>query len=189
VISGLVNPDAGNRLQAEGAVALIDAPAYVFLDRGTGSKPSRLVVFNELVFGKNGLREDTTPAALSTEPRLGCQRLGCNVPGTQRHSGGTLPAPVCVTIGDLVTNGSLSDPSDDDNPNLDASRKWYGVSDGAGTKPPHLRYISEVWVSPKQRGGSACRPAHIDQAAGTDDQNSASSALYSAGPSWNGWWP
>ena len=28
-----------------------------------------------------------------------------------------------------------------------------------------------------------------DQADGTDDQNSASSALYSAGPSWNGWWP
>jgi hypothetical protein len=111
----------------------------------------RLEVFNKLVFGAKGIREDTTPAALSTLHRIRCQKLGCNVAGTERHTGGTLPPPVCQAQGDLVTNGSLSDPSDDHNPALVTSTRWYGVP-GPHT-PTDLDYINEVWVQPSERGG------------------------------------
>jgi Protein kinase domain len=146
---------------AAGVAVVVGGVAYAQHGRGTSNSVAsapRLVIFDKVVFGKAGLREDPTPAALSTELRLGCHRLGCNVRGTERHSGGTLPPPVCVATGPLVTNGSLSDPSDDHNPNLVASALWYGVSDGKGNSARHLRYISEVWVSPHQRGGLGLPP-------------------------------
>lgn len=143
-------------VSAVSVIALASGGAYALHQRGPSHPtlaPSRLVVFDKLVFGKAGLREDPIPAGLSGELRRGCHRLGCYLRGSQRHTGGTLPPPVCVVTGPLVTNGSLKDPADDENPNLVASTLWYGVSDGSGRKSPRIRYISEVWVTPRQRGG------------------------------------
>jgi hypothetical protein len=143
------------RLIAGALVAIIVVVAGVAIaarsSGGHASAAPPLVVSNKLVFGATGVREDTTPAALSTIHKIRCQKLGCNVPGTQRHTGGTLPAPVCQAQGDEVTNGSLSDPSDDHNPRLVTSYRWYGVPDPK--TPANLDYISEVWVRPDQRGG------------------------------------
>ena len=71
----------------------------------------RLFVYNKLTNGATKMREDPIPAALSTLHIIRCQKLGCNVPGTARHSGSRFPRGVCQTTGDLVSNGSLSNPA------------------------------------------------------------------------------
>jgi hypothetical protein len=63
----------------------------------------------------------------------------------------TLPPPVCQAKGDLVANGSLSDPSDDHNSALVTSTRSYGVPDARTWA--NLDYISEVWIVPAERGG------------------------------------
>jgi hypothetical protein len=47
-----------------------------------------------------------------------------------------------------TTNGNNSDPSDDSNPGLFTSTRWYGVRLGNGA----LGFISKVWIDPSRRG-------------------------------------
>jgi hypothetical protein len=95
------------------------------------------------------MREDSTPVRLTTKPWKFCSSRGCNINGTERTTGQTYDAAVCQTTGDLTTNGNNSDPSDDGNPNLYTSNRYYGVRLTNGT----FGYVSWVWINAAHRGG------------------------------------
>lgn len=107
-----------------------------------------LTVYNKVTNGPTEMREDT-PAFLSSAPRNFCRRDGCVVPGTDRGSGGSLAPAVCQVTSVRTTNGHDGSAADDGNPGLFSSFLWYGVRLSDGT----LGYISEVWITPAQRGG------------------------------------
>ena len=96
-----------------------------------------------------GMREDGTPARLTTKPWTYCGSRGCNINGTERSSGGTYDAAVCQTTGERTTNGHDTSPDDDNNPERFESTRYYGVRLGNGT----FGYVSEVWIRGADRGG------------------------------------
>jgi hypothetical protein len=108
-----------------------------------------LTVSNQVTNGATLMREDSRQAYLTTSPRGHCSTLGCNIAGTGRSTGGTWSPAVCQTSGETITNGQTSSASDDTNPGLVTSNRYYGVwlPDGG------LGYTSEVWVVAGQRGG------------------------------------
>jgi murein DD-endopeptidase MepM/ murein hydrolase activator NlpD len=99
------------------------------------------------------MREDTTPARLTTQPWVYCGRRGCNIDGTERTSGETYDAAICQTVGERTTNGNDSDPADDQNPERFQSTLYYGVLLSNGT----FGYVSEVWIRSEFRGGLGLR--------------------------------
>jgi len=107
-----------------------------------------LTVSNKVTNGPSAMREDT-PAYLSTARQNYCRRDGCSIAGTERASGGTYSPAVCQTQGARTTNGNDGDASDDGNPGLFSSTRWYGIR----IRPEAIGYISEVWIDPSQRGG------------------------------------
>lgn len=108
-----------------------------------------LLVHNKVTNGPTAMREDT-PAYLSTVAQNSCRSNGCAVGGTDRNTGGTYAPAVCQTSGARTTNGNDGSSSDDGNPGLYTSSRWYGVRLASGS----LGYISEVWIDPSQRGGA-----------------------------------
>jgi hypothetical protein len=96
-----------------------------------------------------GMREDTTPARLTTKPWIRCGSRGCNINGTERGSGGTYDAAVCQTAGERTTNGHDTSAADDANPERFESTRYYGVRLGDGT----FGFVSEVWIRAADRGG------------------------------------
>lgn len=114
-------------------------------------KPLRKVitVYNKVTNGPTQMREDSTPVRLTTKPWKFCTSRGCNINGTERMTGGQYDAAVCQTTGDLTTNGNNSDPSDDGNPNLYTSDRYYGVRLTDNT----FGYVSWVWINAAHRGG------------------------------------
>ena len=62
--------------------------------------------------------------------------------------GDRLPV-VCQTTGERTTNGNDGDAADDANPLLADSRLWYGARLDDGS----IGYLSEIWLSPIDRGG------------------------------------
>ena len=113
------------------------------------SAPRRVITVDNRVTNGMGMREDSTPARLTTQPWRNCSIRGCNIYGTERWSGGTYDAAVCQTRGDRVTNGHDTDPSDDANPERYESTLFYGVRLADGT----FGYVSEVWIRAADRGG------------------------------------
>jgi hypothetical protein len=109
-----------------------------------------LRVYNMVTNGPVAMREDTTPARLTTHPWTFCTRRGCNIYGTERGTGGTYSHAVCRTTGEWTTNGDdrPGATSDDHNPNRYSSNEYYGVQLG-GT----FGYVSWVWIHPDDRGG------------------------------------
>jgi hypothetical protein len=106
----------------------------------------RLVTISNQVTNGGSMREDPTPAYLSTVTHNRCRANGCMLAGTDMNSGSRLTV-TCQTVGDRTTNGNDSDPADDGNPGRFESTRWYGArwSDG------RFGFISEVWVA--DRGG------------------------------------
>lgn len=96
-----------------------------------------------------GMREDTTPARLTTQPWTHCTSRACNIYGTERSSGQVYEAAVCQTFGERTTNGHDTNPSDDANLERFESTRYYGVRLGDGT----FGYVSEVWIRADYRGG------------------------------------
>jgi hypothetical protein len=113
-------------------------------------EPRRAIVVDNRVTNGMGMREDTSPARLTTQPWTFCTRRGCNIYGTERGSGQTYDAAVCQTFGERTTNGHDTDPSDDANPLRFESTRYYGVRLGDGT----FGFVSEVWIRAADRGGS-----------------------------------
>jgi hypothetical protein len=107
-----------------------------------------VVVYNKVTNDAATMREDNTPAYLSSQTRNYCRTSGCMLAGTDMGSGAHITA-VCQSTGDRTTNGIDGNAIDDANPGLFESTRWYGIrwSDG------RLGYISEVWVEPGYRGG------------------------------------
>jgi hypothetical protein len=111
--------------------------------------PSRvLTVYNRVTNGMS-MREDTTPARLTSKPWVFCTSRGCNIGGTERSTGGTYESAICQTSGERTTNGNDGSAVDDGNPSLFSSTRYYGVRLSNGT----FGYISEVWIDPGDRGG------------------------------------
>jgi hypothetical protein len=106
-----------------------------------------VTVQNQVTAGPAAMREDT-PAYLSTRPENNCRSRGCAAPGDTFDTGDRLEV-VCQLTGERTTNGNDGDPSDDRNPELFTSTRWYGspLPDG-GTG-----YLAETWLSPADRGG------------------------------------
>ena len=116
----------------------------------TPTAPARRVItVDNRVTNGMGMREDTTPARLTTKPWIRCSTRGCNINGTERSSGGTYDAAVCQTTGERTTNGHDGSASDDANPERFESTRYYGVRLGNGT----FGYVSEVWIRASDRGG------------------------------------
>ena len=114
------------------------------------SPPARRVItVDNRVTNGMGMREDTTPARLTTKPWVRCTSRGCNINGTERGTGGTYDAAVCQTFGERTTNGNDTDPSDDANPERFESTRYYGVRLADAT----FGYVSEVWIRATDRGG------------------------------------
>jgi transcriptional regulator with XRE-family HTH domain len=106
-----------------------------------------VTVQNQVTAGPAAMREDS-PAYLSTRPENNCRSRGCAAPGDTLDTGDRLEV-VCQLTGERTTNGNDGDPSDDRNPELFTSTRWYGspLPDG-GTG-----YLAETWLSPADRGG------------------------------------
>ena len=113
-----------------------------------------ITVYNMVTNGPTQMREDPVPARLTTKPWTFCSSRGCNINGTERTTGGAYDAAVCWTTGDLTTNGHNADPSDDGNPNLYTSDRYYGVRLANGT----FGYVSWVWINAAHRGGLGLPP-------------------------------
>jgi NlpC/P60 family len=112
--------------------------------------PRRVItVYNKVTNGPTQMREDGVPVRLTTRPWIRCTSRGCNINGTERSTGGTYDAAVCQTTGERTTNGHDSDPSDDGNPNLYTSDRYYGVRLADGT----FGFVSWVWIDAAHRGG------------------------------------
>jgi hypothetical protein len=109
----------------------------------------RVLTVDNRVTNGAGMREDSTPVRLTTKPWTFCGSRGCNIPGTERWSGGTYDAATCQTTGERTTNGNDHDPSDDGNPERFESTRYYGVTLADGT----FGYVSEVWIRAADRGG------------------------------------
>lgn len=119
-----------------------------------GPQPvSKVITVDNRVTNGTGMREDSTPARLTTKPWTYCGSRGCNINGTERSSGGTYAAAICQTTGERTTNGHDSDPADDNNPERFESTRYYGVRLSNGT----FGYVSEVWIRAADRGGLALR--------------------------------
>lgn len=115
------------------------------------SQPARSVaitVDNRVTNGM-GMREDSTPARLLTQPWVRCTARGCNIYGTERASGQNYDAAVCQTFGERTTNGHDTDPNDDGNPLRFESTRYYGVRLADGT----FGFVSETWIRADFRGG------------------------------------
>jgi len=111
--------------------------------------PRRVITVDNRVTNGMGMREDSVPARLTTQPWTHCTSRGCNINGTERGSGGTYDAAVCQTGGERTTNGNDHDASDDANPERFESSRYYGVRLTNGT----FGYVSEVWIRAADRGG------------------------------------
>jgi len=122
---------------------------------GSPAAPLRrvLIVDNRVTNG-SGMREDSTPVRLTTQPWTFCGSRGCNIAGTERWSGGTYDAATCQTTGERTTNGNDQDPADDGNPERFESTRYYGVTLTDGT----FGYVSEVWIRAADRGGLGLPP-------------------------------
>ncbi|RKQ90918.1 murein DD-endopeptidase MepM/ murein hydrolase activator NlpD [Solirubrobacter pauli] len=114
------------------------------------SAPARrpITVDNRVTNGMS-MREDSSPARLTTKAWIRCGTRGCNIGGTERGSGGTYDAAVCQTSGERTTNGNDSSAADDGNPERFESTRYYGVRLHDGT----FGFISEVWIRASDRGG------------------------------------
>lgn len=112
--------------------------------------PARIVLtVDNRVTNGTSMREDSSPARLTTKPWIYCGSRGCNIAGTERGTGGQYDAAVCTTFGERTTNGNDSSTADDGNPLRYESTRYYGVRLGNGT----FGFISEVWIQGAQRGG------------------------------------
>jgi hypothetical protein len=111
--------------------------------------PRRVITVDNRVTNGMGMREDSSPARLTTQPWVRCTSRGCNINGTERGSGGAYDAAVCQTTGERTTNGNDGSAADDANPELFSSTRYYGVRLGNGT----FGYVSEVWIRAGDRGG------------------------------------
>ena len=116
--------------------------------RPPAESPRKVIVVDNRVTDGMGMREDTTPARLGTQPWVRCISRGCAIYGTERSSGQTYDAAVCQTRGERTTNGHDSNASDDANPERYESTLYYGVRLG-GT----FGYVSETWIRADYRGG------------------------------------
>lgn len=96
-----------------------------------------------------GMSQDGTPLRLTSEKRIFCGRIGCNINGTERTHGQTYDAAVCQSTGERFTNGNDHDAVDDANPELFESTRYYGVRLVDGT----FGWVSEVWIRAQDRGG------------------------------------
>jgi murein DD-endopeptidase MepM/ murein hydrolase activator NlpD len=111
--------------------------------------PRRVITVDNRVTNGMGMREDTTPVRLTTQPWIRCGSRGCNINGTERSSGGQYDAAVCQTTGERTTNGHDTSTADDSNPERFESTRYYGVRLGDGT----FGFVSEVWIRAADRGG------------------------------------
>lgn len=118
-----------------------------------GPKPTQPVgrtisVYNKVTDGASAMREDNTPAYLSTVPHNYCKPNGCALSGTDVSTGATLTA-TCQAQGQQATNGDDQNSVDANNPGRYTSTLWYGIRRPDG----RFGYISEVWINPSDRGG------------------------------------
>jgi hypothetical protein len=111
--------------------------------------PRRVITVDNRVTNGGSMREDSTPARLTTQPWVFCGSRGCNINGTERSTGGTYDAAICQTSGERTTNGNDHDASDDGNPERFESTRYYGVQLSNGI----FGYVSEVWIRAADRGG------------------------------------
>lgn len=116
---------------------------------GQLTPPRHVITVDNRVTNGMGMREDSTPARLTSKPWTFCTSRGCNIYGTERSSGGTYDAAICQTTGERTTNGNDHDASDDANPERFESTRYYGVKLADGT----FGYVSEVWIRAADRGG------------------------------------
>jgi len=119
--------------------------------RAQSPRPDRrevVTVDNRVTRGLN-MGEDPTPLRLTTKPWINCLIRECAIGGTERTSGETYDAAICWKRGERTTNGDDSSTADDDNPNLHTSTRYYQVQLADDT----YGYVSEVWLTRRDRGG------------------------------------
>lgn len=142
------------------AVLLVLLAAALLLIRGWSDDPVKrpagvvLRVDNRTTSGRQ-VREDPARLPLTTRPVPNCGRRGCVVQDTPTwESDQQIDRAVCQQQGERITNGNDTSKADDDNPLLDDTTLYYGVSLKDGTSG----YVAEIWIARKQRGGLSLPP-------------------------------
>ncbi len=109
----------------------------------------KVVVVDNRATSGMAMVQDGTPLRLISKTWIHCGIRSCNINGTERTDGQTYDAAVCQTTGERTTNGNDTDPSDDANPELFESTRYYGIRLSDGT----FGYANEVWIRKDFRGG------------------------------------
>jgi hypothetical protein len=129
------------------SLALVGYSVFRASVENAATPPTVTVTVQNLVTEGPYMREDTA-AYLSSRPMNSCQSKGCAVPGQSFRTGDQLQV-ACHVAGERTTNGNDGEIADDLNPRLYTSTRWYG----APLRTGGTGYISEVWLSPDDRGG------------------------------------
>lgn len=138
-----------------GSVALVSATAAVVITMliarpaspPTSTPYAAIRVQNMVALGPSDLREDETPAYLSSRTIGRCAAKNCEVAGTKMDTG-TLLVATCQSRGDELVNYNL-DSTWPDNPHRARSNRWYKVQLPDG----RTGFINEVYIDPQDRGG------------------------------------
>jgi hypothetical protein len=124
---------------------LLVTPA-VYVSTATTGSSFRVIVSNKVTDGASKMREDLSPAYLTSATSNDCNRNGCILNGTILKTGDDIIA-ICLTIGERTTNGEDDTTEDDHNVGLANSTLWYGIRWDDG----RFGYISTVWLEPQYR--------------------------------------
>jgi hypothetical protein len=130
-----------------------------------GSRSSAVVTAqNRVVVGSTGTVEDT-PLYISmlTVPR--CAQHHCELPNS-RIADGTRLVAICFVLGAGMTNMNLGVLSTRKNPARITSDIWYGIRTANG----RFGYVSEVYLTPKSRGGLDLRKCKTASRTALDKQ-------------------
>jgi hypothetical protein len=119
------------------------------------ASPGKVLQVDNRVTSGMKMAEDPSPTSLTTKAIAYCGKRGCNIPNTERQTGGSYDAAVCQRRGEEISNGNDGSPTDDKNPLLDSSDRYYGVRLEATDT---FGYVNEVWIARRQRGGLGLPP-------------------------------
>lgn len=107
----------------------------------------QVVIQNMVLNGPSGMIEGNPQIYFSTEMRPTCRLNGCMMPDSFMGSGTVITVDY-YSFGQQITNSNLHDPSDDANPDLATSTRWYH-----GSWNGKSGWINEVWIRADGRGG------------------------------------
>lgn len=118
-------------------------------DGGSQANSAPVTIDNRVTNGPVDMREDDKPVRLAREPTLECiNDPNCKLAEPTYTSGDEVTAVCQIRSPSQITNGVSADTSDDTNPGLISSNRWYGIR-----QEGRIWFLNEVWAETEDRGG------------------------------------